>query len=106
MNDISIDNLLDFAKNNEVVYQAFGDLVEVANSKETENRDIIIGYLKQAASVEVYPKGHWFIKDDFADLDGWSTDEDVLFLLQPIGVLICVPKVIASKNNLLISSVA
>lgn len=101
MNNISKDNLLDFVKNNEVVYQPFGDLVEVANTKETENREALIEYLKQAASVEVFPKGHWFIKNDFAELDGWSTDEDVLFLLQPIDVLICVPQKNARGNNLL-----
>ena len=101
MNNISKDNLLDFVKSNEVVYQAFGDLVEVANTKETENRKALIDYLTQAASVEVYPKGHSFIKNDFAELDGWSTDEDVLFLLQPIGVLICVPKKDALEKNLI-----
>lgn len=60
-----------------------------------------LAYFDDASSVEVYQKGHWFIKDKFADLDGWAKDDDVLFMLQYIGVLICVPKKLALENNLI-----
>ena len=95
------ENLRTYIINNEVVFQAFGGLVEVANEAEKENREELLVYFDDASSVEVYQKGHWFIKDEFADLDGWATDDDVLFLLQNIGVLICVPKKLALDNNLI-----
>ena len=78
-----------------------GNLVEVANEAENENREALLAYFDDASSDEVYQKGHWFIKDEFADLDGWATDDDVMFLLQNIGVLICVPKKLALDNNLI-----
>lgn len=95
------ENLRAYITNNEVVFQAFGNLVEVANEAEKENREELLAYFDDASSVEVYHKGHWFVKDEFADLDGWATDDDVLFLLQNIGVLICVPKKLALDNNLI-----
>ena len=79
-NTIAKDSLREYVKRNEVVFQAFGDLVEVANEAEMENREELLAYFDDASSVEVYPKGHKFIKDEFADLDGWATDDDVLFL--------------------------
>ena len=100
-NTIAKDTLREYVMRNEVVFQAFGDLVEVANEAEKENREELLAYFDDASSVEVYQKGHWFIKDEFADLDGWATDDDVMFLLQNIGVLICVPKKLALDNNLI-----
>jgi hypothetical protein len=38
--------------------------VEVANEVEKENRETLLAYFDDASSVEVYPKGHWFIKDE------------------------------------------
>ena len=97
------ENLRTYITNNEVIFQAFGNLVEVANEAEKENREELLAYFDDASSVEVYQKGHWFIKDEFADLNGWATDDDVLFLLQNIGVLICVPKKEALNNKLIAS---
>ena len=100
-NTIAKGTLREYVMRNEVVFQAFGNLVEVANEAEKENREELLAYFDDASSDEVYQKGHWFIKDEFADLDGWATDDDVLFLLQNIGVLICVPKKLALDNNLI-----
>lgn len=50
-----------------------------ANKK---NREELLAYFNKTSSVEIYQKGHLFIKDGFADLDGWATDDDVMFLLQ------------------------
>ena len=100
-NTIAKDTLREYVMRNEVVFQAFGDLVEVANEAEMQNREELLAYFDKASSVEVYHKGHWFIKDEFADLDGWATDDDVMFLLQNIGVLICVPKQHAIVNKLI-----
>ena len=80
-NTIAKDTLREYVMRNEVVFQAFGNLVEVANDAEKENREELLAYFDDASSVEVYQKGHWFIKDEFADLDGWATDDDVMFLL-------------------------
>ena len=91
-NTIAKDTLREYVKENEVVFQAFGSLVEVANEVEKENREELLSYFDIASSVEVYQKGHRFIKDEFADLNEWATEDDVLFLLQNIGVLICVQK--------------
>ena len=100
-NTIAKDTLREYVKENEVVFQAFGSLVEVANEAEKENREELLSYFDDASSVEIYQKGHWFIKDEFADLDGWATQDDVLFLLQNIGVMICVAKQQAIENKLI-----
>lgn len=95
------ENLRTYIINNEVVFQAFGNLVEIANEVEKENREELLTYFDDASSVEIYQKGHWLIKDEFADLDEWATENDVLFLLQNIGVLICVPRRLALDNKLI-----
>ena len=100
-NTIAKDTLREYVMRNEVVFQAFGNLVEVANEAEKENREELLAYFDDASSVEVYQKGHWFIKDEFADLDGWATDDDVMFLLQNIGVLICISKKDALNNEII-----
>lgn len=98
-NTIAKNTLREYVKENEVVFQAFGSLVEVANGAEKENREELLSYFDDASSVEIYQKGHWFIKDEFADLDGWATQDDVLFLLQNIGVMICVANNKPSKTS-------
>ena len=100
-NTIAKGTLREYVMRNEVVFQAFGNLVEVANEAEKENREELLAYFDDASSVEVYQKGHWFIKDEFADLDGWATDDDVMFLLQNIGVLICISKKDALNNEII-----
>lgn len=87
-NTIAKDTLREYVMRNEVVFQAFGDLVEVANEAEKENREELLAYFDDASSVEVYQKGHWFIKDEFADLDGWATDDDALFLTSRLKLAI------------------
>ena len=89
---IAKDKLRDYVKKNEVVFQAWGNLVELANEVEKDNKKKLLAYFDDASSVEVYTKGHCFIQDEFSELDRWATEDDMLFLLQNIGVLICVPK--------------
>lgn len=79
-NTIAKDTLREYVRRNEVVFQAIDNLVEVANEAEKENREALLAYFDDASSVEVYPKGHWFIKDEFADLDGWATEDDMMFM--------------------------
>lgn len=71
INTIAKDKLREYVQENEVVFQAFGDLVEVANEAEKENKEALLSYFDDASSVEVYDKGHWYVKDEFADLDEW-----------------------------------
>ena len=88
-NTIAKDTLREYVMRNEVVFQAFGqptpnrtqsearftiddvrrrktivNLVEVANEAEKENREELLAYFDDASSVEVYQKGHRFIKDE------------------------------------------
>ena len=87
-NTIAKDTLREYVMRNEVVFQAFGDLVEVANEAEKENREELLAYFDKTSSVEVYQKGHWFIKDEFADLDGWAVEDDVMFLTSRLKLAI------------------
>lgn len=51
--------------------------------------------------VEVYTKHDRWEKDGWSELADWSTDDDVLFLLDGVGVMICIPKKEALANNLI-----
>ena len=92
----SVDNikelLLNYIKNNEVVYQFCGELMEVSNDKEKENKETLLGYFRGANRVEIYTKHDSFVANNWTELSSWSTDDDVLFLLDGVGVLICIPK--------------
>lgn len=93
----------EYLQNNEVVFQTLDGLIEVANDIEKENKVNIIEYLDKTASIDIYEKDHMFIKDNFSDLNNWSLKEDVLFLLQPVGVLVCISKKDALKNALIVA---
>lgn len=97
----TVNMLRDYVKQNEVVFQAIDSLVNVSNDSEKENREELLSYLSDAAGVEAFSKGHCSIKNDFPELAEWATEEDVLFLLRGVGVLICVPKRMAADNNLI-----
>ena len=49
-------NLLRYIKNNEVVYQVYGELVEVSNDDNIDNRNALIEYFNQSSSIELYTK--------------------------------------------------
>lgn len=87
--------LLDYILNNEVVYQFCGELIEVSNNVEKENKETLLGCFHRNSRVEVYTKHDRWAKEGWPELANWSTDDDVLFLLD--GVLICVPKRYAIK---------
>ena len=52
-NTIAKGTLREYVRRNEVVFQAFGNLVEVANEAEKENREELLAYFDDASSVEV-----------------------------------------------------
>ena len=93
MNNIQIVNILRrYIEQNEVVYQFCGELMEVSSDTEKENKETLLGYFRRANRVEVYTKHDGFVANNWSELSSWSTDDDVLFLLDGVGVLICIPK--------------
>lgn len=102
MNNIQIVNILRrYIEQNEVVYQFCGELMEVSNDKEKENKETLLGYFRRANRVEIYTKHDSFVANNWTELSSWSTDDDVLFLLDGVGVMICIPKKKAIANNLI-----
>ncbi|MDD5791649.1 MAG: hypothetical protein PUD22_03590 [Erysipelotrichaceae bacterium] len=81
------ENLRTYIINNEVVYQSCGELVEVSNDTEKENKDTLLGYFNRANRVDVYTKQDRWAKDGWPELTDWSTDDDVLFLLQNVSIV-------------------
>ena len=94
------DKLYQYIKNNEVVYQEFEGLIEVSNSVEKENRDKLLKAFDTNPVVQIYKKDDEFIAEDFQELNNWSKKGDVLFLLTPIRILICISQKEAESNGL------
>lgn len=94
--------LNNYLEKNEVVYQVCGELIEVSNNENSGNRKALIGYFRNASNVTLYEKGALFIHDVFNTLDEWSTVDDVLFLLESVGVLLCIPRRIAMEEGMII----
>ena len=101
MNNIPADVLRRYIESNEVVYRFCGELMEVSNDTEKENKETLLGYFHRANRVEVYTKHDRWAEDGWPKLAEWSTDNDVLFLLDGVGVMICIPKKEAIANNLI-----
>ena len=98
---ITADTLRTYVEANEVVYQFCGELIEVSNRTEKMNMETLLGYFHKSHSVEVYTKHDRWAKDGWPELVDWSTENDVLFLLGGVGVMICIPKKEAVKNHLI-----
>lgn len=96
-----IEKLRQYVEKNEVVYQVYEELVEISNDQNTDNRKALLDYFNHASSVEVYEKGATYLHEPFEDLDEWATPKDVLFLLETIGVVICVPHQEAIEQELI-----
>lgn len=94
------DKLQQYIKGNEVVYQKFNGLIEVSNIVETENRENLLKVFDTNPVVQIYKKDDQFIAEDFQELNDWSKEDDVLFLLSPAGILICIPQKEVEANDL------
>lgn len=92
-----------YINNNEVVYQFCGELVEISNEAVQKNKNALLDSFNRANLIEMYGKHNSSVKDGWPELTEWSTDDDVLFLLNGIGVLICIPKKEALDNNLIVA---
>ena len=99
-NMLSIESLYDYIEKNEVVYQEKECLIEVANDKEVENRKYVESLVKKSFSVKSHNKGDLCLDNGYEELINWSTDNDILFLLEPSEVMICIPKACATENIL------
>lgn len=74
--------------------------MEVSNDIEKENKETLLGCFRRANRVEVYIKQDRWATDGWSELADWSTDDDVLFLLDGVGVMICIPKKESVENHL------
>lgn len=95
------EKLTNYIESNEVVYQVCGELIEVSNDENQDNRQALLEHLTNASNIVVYEKGKPFIHNAFEDLDNWSTSDDVLFLLETVGVLLCMPQSDAIEQGLI-----
>ena len=82
-----VSQLLNYVTNNEVVYQFCGELMEVSNDNEKENKAALLSYLSRANRIVVYDKHNDFLKEHWSELVDWSTVDDVLFLLQNVSIV-------------------
>lgn len=87
-----ISQLLNHVTNNEMVYQFCGELMNISNETEKENKKTLLGYFRRAKRMEVHTKQERLAKDGWPELSDWATDDDVLFLLDGVGVMTCIPK--------------
>lgn len=101
LSDQAINEFRNYIMKNDVVYQRYGELMEVSNDGEESNRTSLLKDLDNACCVEIYHKSDKFITEDFHDIDAWSKDDDVLFLIEAIGTLVCIPKKIAIKHSMI-----
>lgn len=97
------ENLQYYINHNEAVYQFCGELIEVSNETMQKNKNALLDSFNRANLIEMYGKHTSFVKDGWPELTEWSTDDDVLFLFDGIGVLICIPQKEALDNNLIVA---
>lgn len=97
-----IERLSEYIENNDIVYQPCDELIEVSNDKKTNNRKFLLESLAKTSKIEVYLSGSSFIHESFKDIDDWSNDNDCLFFLKPINLIMCIPKAVASTANFII----
>lgn len=57
MKNITADVLRKYIETNEVVYKSCGELMEVSNDTEKENKDTLLGYFCRANRVEISNPG-------------------------------------------------
>lgn len=92
-----------YISNNEVVYQFYVEPIEMSNETIHKNKNDFLDSLNRANLIEIYGKHNSFVKDCWLELTEWSTDDDMLFLLDGIGGLICISKKTALNNNLIVA---
>lgn len=56
MQNIKANTLQAYVEANEVVYQFCGELMEVSNGTEKENKETLLDYFRRANRVELYTK--------------------------------------------------
>jgi len=97
----NIKELTDYISKEEVVFQRLNELVDVSSFKNQENRDSLLKDINTSSAVEIYKKDDNNICNEFAELNDWSTNDDIFFLLKITGTLICIPSDIVYENGLI-----
>ena len=97
------DKLQYYINNNEAVYQFCGEVVKISNETAQKNKKELLGYFKRANLILVYDKHSNFVKCAWSELTDKATDDDVLFLLDGVGVLKCISQKDALANNLIVA---
>ena len=90
-----------YINNNEVVCQFRSELVEASNETTQENKNAGPDYFNRVKPIEVYGKHHSFTRDNWSELTDWVTNDDFLFLLDCVGMMIRTPKKEVLTNNIL-----
>ena len=99
--EIKVEMFQGYIEGNEMIYQFYCEFMEVSSDTKKENKEEHLGYFRRANRMEVYTKHDRWAKEGWPELTDWSTDDDILFLLDGVGVLICIPKKEAIANNLI-----
>ena len=99
--NVSKEKLLHYVETEEVVYQIVDELINVSNDENKEYKESLLAELAAANIVDVYEKDDSEIKEEFPDLNDWSTEDDALFFLVDLGVLICISKKDALFHHLI-----
>lgn len=95
------DILKKYIERSEVVFQVSGELIEVSNEGNEDNRKALLEAITHSSNIVLYEKGSSFTHENFEDLDNWATSEDSLFLIEPSGVLICISRKIAIEQGMI-----
>lgn len=98
----TMENLKLLVENEEVVYQFCDELIEVsgdADENQMQNRRKLSSCIDNSGTLEICEPEE--IEDTgFSEIANWSTEEDVLILIDEKDLIICVNKEDAIKYNL------
>lgn len=95
------EKLQHYISNNKVVYQFYSEPIEISNETIQKSKNALLVSFNKANLIKRYGKHNSFVKDGWSELTERSADDDVLFLLDGVGVLICIPRKSALDNNLI-----
>lgn len=90
-----------YINNNEVVCQFRSELVEASNETTQVNKNAGPDYFNRVKPIEVYGNHHSFTRDNWSELTDWVTNDDFLFLLDCVGMMIRTPKKEVLTNNII-----
>ena len=93
--DVGIDDSNFVMEFDDTIEYAISDYVSILYNKSVKK--FAIEWLDQ----ETFDEYVIDVNEPFEDLDNWATGDYALFLLETIGILICIPLKLATAHNLL-----